>query len=109
MVFLDELERIEDDPTVPTQSIRQTVTFYLKGDKKSDKGDHKPETLDGLKKIEIVLEAFAHKNMAGSMRQSLAKLFDACSIVHSLNSTSQQNAIPKKRFAAVQATLVGFY
>ncbi len=108
MVFLDELERIEDDPTVATQSIRQTVTFYLKGDKKSDKGDHKPEAIDGLKKIEIVLEAFAHKNMAGSMRQSLAKLFDACSIVHSMNSASPQNATPKKRFASVKLSFWNF-
>lgn len=97
MAFLDELEKVEDQAGQFAANMRHTVVFFIKDPKSSAKIDAKAAEIPGLRKTEIVLEAFGKQQITKSMHQSLAKLFDACGVEHSMDAMTSQEAIPKKR------------
>jgi hypothetical protein len=98
MAFLDDLEKLEDQPDAPPQHMRYDVIFFIKDTKSAAQIDDKSDMIPGLRKTQIVLESLNYRQALRVMHQCLGKLFDACGVEHSMTSMGQDDPLPKKRY-----------
>lgn len=99
MAFLDELEKLQDQPDSPPQNMRYPIVFFIKDAKASAKIDEESTPMEGLRRTEIVLESLNYKQSLRVMHQGLAKLFNACEVEHSMDIVDQEEPLPKRRYA----------
>lgn len=98
MAFLDDLEQLETATNAPPQSMRYPIVFFIRDPASSAKVDGSEGSIQGLRRVDVVLESSNIKHSLRVMRLGLGKLFDACKIEHSMEKLSQQQTILPKRF-----------
>jgi len=109
MAFLDELEKLQDEPDSPPQNMRYPIVFFVKDPKSTAKIDDKSTPMEGLRRTEIMLESLNFRQSLRVMHQGLAKLFDACEVEHSMDTVSQEELLPKRRYVLRHTLFVSVF
>ena len=106
MAFLDDLEQLEENPDSTPQNMRYPVVFFLKDAKSRAKIADGDAPIEGLRRVEIILDSRTYRQSLRVMHEGLAKLFDSCSIEHSMREMGQEDPLPKRRFVILILFLI---
>ena len=100
MAFLDNLEQLEAQPNAPPQKMTYPIVFFVKDEKSSALVDGSSGSIQGLRRTQITLESVNYAQSLAVMRRSLGRLFDACSVEHSMEKLSEQPTVSNRRYVS---------
>ena len=95
------MEHLEEQPNSFVKNVQYPIIFFLRDPQRTSQLDATGAGIQGLKRIEIMLETSGHGAALPRMRKELGKLFEICGVPHSMDSTKNGAFRSQKRYVSI--------